>query len=89
MGVELVLTDSPELAGQKLLDSLPDGAELETTTKRTKDGWVATACIHAPWDSVRPEYLGRGATEDEALLKALAPCAHFWEWRAKKHGSNC
>lgn len=49
MGVELVLSESPELAGQKLLDSLPDGAELETTTKRTKDGWVATACVHAPW----------------------------------------
>lgn len=77
------MPDSPELAGQKLLDSLPDGCELETTVEPEGAGWKATACIENPHDTPRPCYVGRGASEDEALLAAIATCAHYWEGRQK------
>jgi len=77
------MLDSPELAGQKLLDALPDGALLETTSRDTGKGWKATARIEAPWDSAKPCYLARAATEDEALLKALGHCSHYWLHRER------
>lgn len=82
------MTDSPELAGQKLLDSLPDGCELITSTRPDRDGWKATAQIINPGDSVRPVYLGRGATEDDALLRALDHCADYWHRREHRMGCN-
>lgn len=89
VGVELVLSDSPELAGQKLLDSLPDGCELETSVEDTGAGWKATACIMHPTDSPKPSYVGRGVTADEALLAAIKVLANFWTHRFRNRGSNC
>lgn len=82
------MPDSPELAGQKLLDMLPDGCELETSVRDTGTGWEATACIIHVTDTPKPEYLGRGATDEEALLKAIGTCAHFWAWRHRPKGST-
>lgn len=75
------MADSPETAAQKLLDAMPDGCELETSVRDTGRGWEATACLIHPGDTPRPEYLGRGATEEEALLRAIGACSHFWTWR--------
>ena len=81
------MIDSPELAGQKLLDMLPDDCMLETSVRDTGKGWEATACVLNPFDSPKPEYLGKGATEDEALLRAIDHCAAYWHRR--EHNSGC
>lgn len=75
------MTDSPELAGQKLLDMLPDGCTLETSVEPAPEGWMATACIENPHDTLRPCYVGRGASEEAALLAAITVCARYWESR--------
>lgn len=75
------MDDSPALASQRLLDSLPDGCELETSVELTPAGWRATACILNPHDSTKPLYLGRGQSEEEALLRAIAHCADYWARR--------
>lgn len=75
------MPDSPETAAQKLLDAMPDGCELETSVRDTGAGWEATARLIHPDDTPRPQYLGKGATEEEALLRAIGACAYFWEWR--------
>ena len=81
------MTDSPDIAAQRLLDMLPDGCELETTAMVTTNGWEATACVHHVSDSPRPNYLGRGPTEEAALLRALHLCAHYWA-RRERPGAN-
>lgn len=75
------MPDSPELAGQKLLDSLPDGCQLETSVEPVDGGWKATACIINPHDTPKPMYVGRGETEEKALLLAISHCADYWESR--------
>lgn len=83
------MTDSPELAGQKLLDMLPDGCELETTVAIDGPEWKATARIVNPNDTPRPCYVGRGQSEEEALRRALHLCASYWASRYRNRGSNC
>lgn len=83
------MTDSPELAGQKLLDALPDGCELETSVRDTGKGWEATACVINPNDTPRPLYVGRGPTSEDALLRAIEVCSNYWLDRAQRDGSNC
>lgn len=75
------MTDSPELAGQKLLDMMPDGCTLETSVEPVPEGWKATACIENPHDTPKPRYVGRGASEEAALNRAIFGCWHFWEGR--------
>lgn len=82
------MLDSPELAAQKLLDSLPDGCELETTVEPDGHRWKATACIENPKDTPRPCYIGRGASEEAALLDAIDLCANYWDSRLHNQGHN-
>lgn len=81
------MTDSPALAAQSLLDMLPDGCELETATKPDGPGWKATARIHHVSDSPRPCYVGRGPSEDAALLEAIRSCGQYWESRERPGAS--
>lgn len=82
------MPDSPELAGQKLLDMLPDGCTLETSVEPELGGWKATACIENPHDTPRPRYVGHGASEETALLRAIEICAHYWDSRLHHQGHN-
>ena len=83
------MTDSPELAAQKLLDTMPDGCELETTVRPDGAEWKATACIENPKDTPRPIYVGHGHSEEAALLNAIGLCAGYWASRYRTRGSNC
>ena len=83
------MPDSPRLAGQRLLDNLPVGCELETSTRPVGREWEATASIINPYDTTRPVYLARGASEAAALRRAIAHCAAYWAWRGRGRGSNC
>ena len=82
------MPDSPELAGQKLLDMLPDGCELRTSVTDIGDGWKATAQVINPHDTPKPVYVGRGPTGEAALLRAIEACASYWDSRLNNQGHN-
>lgn len=78
------MIDSPELAGQKLLDAMPAGCELQTSVSDTGMGWEATASLLHPTDSPKPVFVGRGYTDKGALARAIDSLAYFWTWRTSK-----